>query len=42
MPIRGARQEPTDRGFIGNWIAMRDAVSDARTEYERNRGPRTW
>jgi hypothetical protein len=28
-------------GYIGDWIAMRDAVSDARKEYERNHGPRT-
>jgi hypothetical protein len=27
-------------GHIGDWIAMRDAVSDARKEYERNHGPR--
>ena len=28
-------------GFIANWIAMHDAVSDARKDYERNHGPRT-
>jgi hypothetical protein len=28
-------------GSIRNWIAMRDAVADARKEYERNHGQQT-
>jgi len=28
-------------GYIRNWIAMRDAVADARKEYERNHGQQT-